>query len=65
MKKNLEEEIENMEMELASKKAKLLQMQGVDQPQDGNTSTANPVTNEVDFEKMKELKKKMLLSKMG
>lgn len=58
---NLEQDIENMELELAKKKQKLRQMQGVDEPQDGNTSTADPVTGDVEYAK---LKKKMLLKKM-
>lgn len=60
---NLEEEIENMELELSKKKMALTQMQGVDKPQDGNTSTANPVTGNVDYEKMQAMKKKMLVAK--
>jgi hypothetical protein len=60
MIKDLEEEIEQDEMNLAMKKAKLTQMMGSDD-QDGNTSTVNPVTNEVDYEKM--MKKKMMISK--
>lgn len=58
---NLEDDIENMELELAKKKAKLAQMQGADQPQNGNNSTANPETGDVEYEKMK---KKMLLAKL-
>lgn len=60
---NLIQEIENMELELAKKKMALTQIQGVDQPQDGNTSTANPETGNVDFEKMKAMKKKMFVAK--
>lgn len=58
---NLEQDIENMELELAKKKQQLRQMQGVDEPQNGNTSTADPVTGDVEYAK---LKKKMLLKKM-
>jgi len=58
---NLEDEIEQMEMELAQKKQKLAQMQGAEEPQNGNNSTADAVTGDVEYTK---LKKKMLLKKM-
>lgn len=58
---NLEEDIEQMEMELAQKKQKLMQMQGADAPQNGNNSTANPETGDVDYVKFK---KKMLAKKL-
>ncbi len=60
---NLEQEIENMELELAKKKVALTQMQGADKPQDGNISTANPETGNVDYEKMQAMKKKMFMAK--
>jgi len=60
-KMSIEDEIEQMEYELAQKKQKLAQMQGMDQPQNGNNSTAEPDTNEVEYTK---LKKKMLMKKM-
>lgn len=60
-KKDLHEEVEQLEAELAQKKAKLRQMQGVDEPQDGNTSVADPVTGDVEYEK---LKKKMFKAKL-
>ena len=60
-KMSIEDEIEQMEYELAQKKQKLAQMQGVDQPQNGNNSYAEPDTNEVEYTK---LKKKMLMKKM-
>jgi hypothetical protein len=61
MKENLEEEIEKMEAELAQKKSKLALMQGAGEGQTGNISSANEVTGDVDYEKMK---KKMFLSKL-
>lgn len=60
-KMDLEDEIEQMQYELAQKKQKLVQMQGADAPQNGNNSTANPETGDVDYAKFK---KKMLMKKM-
>lgn len=57
----LEDEIEQMEYELAQKKQKLAQMQGADAPQNGNNSTAEADTGDVDYVKFK---KKMLMKKM-